>query len=282
MHHSPIRLPFLALGLALASLAGCSKDQNTGPSDLTAQKKDQVEELFPDQSGTPTTGVLLGQPIAYQKIDGENIFQGDMMLTDAQLDPNQPQTEAAVKDFNRWPRGVVYYVVSGTLSESMQNKVYTAMDVMRVNTNNTINFMPRTTEENYVTFQAARGNGSFVGRKGGEQAIKLAATASMGNVLHEICHTLGFYHEHQRQDRKKHIKILTENIRPDHVDNFLAYSAAAGSDLGAFDFGSIMMYGSQAFSANGRPTITKLDGSEFTQQRRALSDGDKAAIQQMY
>jgi hypothetical protein len=42
------------------------------------------------------------------------------------------------------------------------------------------------------------------------------------------------------------------------------------------------MYPSNAFSMNGQPTITKVDGSSYTAQRNALSPGDIAIIKVMY
>ncbi|WP_367864299.1 hypothetical protein [Pedobacter sp. WC2423] len=43
-----------------------------------------------------------------------------------------------------------------------------------------------------------------------------------------------------------------------------------------------MMYPSSAFSSNGEPTITKLDGSTFGSQRTALSAGDLAGFKYLY
>ncbi len=43
-----------------------------------------------------------------------------------------------------------------------------------------------------------------------------------------------------------------------------------------------MLYSSDAFSSNGLPTITRLDGSTFIGQRTALSAGDLEMIDDMY
>jgi hypothetical protein len=42
------------------------------------------------------------------------------------------------------------------------------------------------------------------------------------------------------------------------------------------------MYPSFAFSNNGQPTITRRDGSSFSAQRSALSDGDLRIVREMY
>jgi hypothetical protein len=105
---------------------------------------------------------------------------------------------------------------------------------------------------------------------------------STGSTIHEIGHTVGLFHEQARHDRDNFIRINWSNIQSGHSHNFNKYSTSTGLDLGAYDFGSIMHYSSTAFSANGQPTIVKKDGSTFSTQRTALSEGDIAALKRMY
>lgn len=37
---------------------------------------------------------------------------------------------------------------------------------------------------------------------------------SIGTVMHEMIHALGFHHEHGRPDRDDHVDILWQNIIP--------------------------------------------------------------------
>ena len=56
---------------------------------------------------------------------------------------------------------------------------------------------------------------SYVGRKGnGRQGISIGKNCDkFGIVVHEIGHTVGFWHEHTRPDRANFVNIFRENIK---------------------------------------------------------------------
>lgn len=133
----------------------------------------------------------------------------------------------------------------------------------------------------YVEFTYSESiNSSYVGRKGGKQ-ILLLSDYNQGTIVHEICHALGMYHEQSRHDRDSHIKVLYENIEPGEEYNFSKVSNNYYY-VGKFDFESVMIYGSLAFSKNNKPTITKLDGSTFTGHKNVLSESDRSFLNRFY
>jgi len=56
---------------------------------------------------------------------------------------------------------------------------------------------------------------SSVGRMGGEQDIILDDICiTKGTVIHELMHTIGFWHEQSRTDRDDYIKVNLKNVHP--------------------------------------------------------------------
>ncbi|MCB2409751.1 M12 family metallopeptidase [Hymenobacter lucidus] len=277
------RLPILALwaSVGITALTGCSKEQEAAaPVGSAASQDVKAEEAFPNQTGTVVAGKLGNEPIVYQKINGENVLEGDIILTASQVNPTGPQTESAGRNTGKWPSAVVYYTIDAALPS--QTRVTSAITHWQTYT--PVRFVKRTTQSNYVTFRVGSGCSSNIGMIGGRQYINLASGCTTGNTIHEIGHALGLFHEQTRNDRDTYVNILTQNIQSGYENNFVKYSTSgySGTDFGALDFGSIMMYGSFSFSSNGQPTITKKDGSTFDIQRNGLSTGDRAGIDIMY
>ena len=63
--------------------------------------------------------------------------------------------------------------------------------------------------------------------------------------MHEIGHTLGFFHEQSRPDRDNYVNILRENIAQYQELNFEKYTEDDIDDFNVpYDFSSDMHYGS--------------------------------------
>lgn len=239
--------------------------------------------------GTLEKGTLFGTPIEYAKINGQAVFQGDIILTPEQL-AAQPvgernaHTESVGRSnlASRWPNNTVYYTIDPMLAAESKTRVSEAITHWQAHS--AVRFVTRTTQTNYVTFRSGDGCSSHVGLIGFQQYISISTACSTGNIIHEIGHTVGLWHEQSRADRSNHINIRWENITSGKEHNFKTYieSGQDGFDYRRFDFNSIMMYGPYDFSKNGLPTITKKDGSTYSVQRTAFSQGDKSTINLMY
>ena len=61
--------------------------------------------------------------------------------------------------------------------------------------------------------------------------------------MHEIGHSLGFFHEQSRPDRDSYITVNFNNIQINTENNFLKYSTADINTYGTpYDFASDMHY----------------------------------------
>lgn len=100
--------------------------------------------------------------------------------------------------------------------------------------------------------------------------------------LHELGHTLGLIHEQQRHDRDKYVTIYWDNIKKGSKSQFYKKTKVIGACYGEFDYNSIMIYWSTAFSKNGiSHTILKKNGEEIPYNDK-LSNRDKMAIKEIY
>ncbi|RYF67758.1 MAG: peptidase M12 [Cytophagaceae bacterium] len=276
--------PFSLFGTALSVLCliSCSSEQQLSQP-VPHANDNPLEIAYPLHLGTVRSGTYRGQPVTYKAINGEAVYQGDIILPNNEMLDVDHATEGAGRTLKslRWTGKIVYYTIDPTLP--YQDRVTAAIAHWEANT--AIRFVLRTSQYSYVTFKPGGGCSSYVGRVGGQQYITLGDWCTTGNTIHEIGHTVGMYHEHSRTDRNNSVTILTQNIQPGYEADFQTYiqQNKDGFDQpGGFDFNSVMLYHSWSFSVNGQPTITKKDGSTFTGQRDALSPLDIATVQTMY
>ena len=73
-------------------------------------------------------------------------------------------------------------------------------------------------------------------------------------VVHELIHTLGLWHEHNRPDRDDHISINWDNIEESWRKEFEKNDPDKVDMLGPYDICSIMHYADHGFTKNGKLT----------------------------
>lgn len=109
----------------------------------------------------------------------------------------------------------------------------------------------------------------------------------LGTIVHELLHTLGFFHMQSAANRDDYVRIAKENIVPTASHNFNKYNDEMVDNFDQeYDFGSILHYSAFAFSSNGQPTIIPLDpnNEEASKmgQRIRMSSKDINRLNTMY
>ncbi len=131
----------------------------------------------------------------------------------------------------------------------------------------------------YGSGKASGGTQTDLGASYAPYAVKTLGHCGAPQVIHELGHAVGLFHEQNRLDRDDYVTIDFNNITAGHSYNFNKHGA--GTDHGAYDYDSVMHYDSWAFSKNGQPTIVRKDGRTIPDPD-VLSVGDVATIAWMY
>lgn len=90
---------------------------------------------------------------------------------------------------------------------------------------------------------------------------------------------------HNSFDRDQYIRINWENVRPESIDNFFHRPQTQITHFSVpYDVGSVMGYGRNAFSANGRDTMTPIVNpfGRTMGQRNQATPEDILRINRMY
>ena len=220
-------------------------------------------------------------------INGVAVAEGDILLSRSSGALSQ-RGFANNLTTNLWFDGIIPFVLDELSDTDTIERVGDAID--HWNTYSSVRFQEVTRAEinsglvsDYLEFTAYDGCSSYVGRIGGAQPVWVSPSCTTGSIIHELGHAIGLLHEHTRTDRDLYIKVNEENVVDGKMFNF-AIPDSTVTDLGDYDYGSIMHYGPTSFSANGQDTITALtDISGINMgQRVALSDGDLNAVDQLY
>jgi len=229
----------------------------------------------------------------YQNESSNYVVVDDMVI-------NKDPTRAGLIDAN-WPNGIVPYTFAYTIAPNQRTQIQEAMK--ELSAVSCVKFRPMKKDDKYnIEFKndplGGGGCSSFVGWQNRKnQPIQLGSVCSKGNVIHEILHALGFFHEQTRDDRDDYVTINYQNIQPGFENNFkkdseLYPNAETGYFGVPYNYDSIMHYGKTYFSRNGQNTIDVKENPEVDNapvgspdnlgQRDFISEGDVTMLRAKY
>ena len=223
---------------------------------------------------------------------------GNDSVNASEANSNQIRSKrAAGSNINLWPNRIVRYRISSSIASSAASNIRTA--IARYQSSTCLRFISTSGAGDYIDFVSAS-SGCFsdsIGRKGGRQVINLQnpGCTSVGTIIHEIGHAIGFWHEQSRPDRDQYVDIHWNYIISGKSHNFLKRSFSEVDYQGSgYDYGSIMHYGRNFFSRNNCVgntcyTITVNNPTEYHRQgnptlgnRVALSTQDIFQVKRLY
>ena len=203
---------------------------------------------------------------------------------------------SAISDLDLlWSSGRVPYVFDPSLSNAVRNNIYQAMGEWENLT--CLRFIRRKGQRDFVYFTDKKSHRccSKIGRKGGKQKINLGdGCYRHGIILHEIGHTLGFWHEQSRPDRDSYVTIYKRNIKFGKRYNFMKKKDKKIDYQGVeYDYDSIMHYSKTAFLKDGctgscltldqnNNSAYESQGSPTLGQRSHLSRSDILQANRLY
>jgi len=266
------------------------------------------------------TGSYQNRPIVYQIWNGLKVVEGDIVLDPADasdqaaalhpaaaLDsaaaphPAAVSASAGAKSQSRpvikpdgfadgyvsqlWPSVGGVYEVPYSITGSSAN-LTTAINSFNATFAGLIKFVLRSTQANYANIQVMTGGGgegmSNVGMVGGAQILTCGSDCTVTTWLHEMGHTVGLFHEHQRPDRANFITFNPANgDLPNEPGNFTPISFA-NQTIGLYDIASVMHYCAFCFSKAGLPVLESIPAGIPMSNDTGYSTGDIDSIKRLY
>ena len=226
------------------------------------QRSQRIEDSKYQHYQLPDGGLILTQVVVQ---DGLLVAHGDLIVG---REEDLPSIQNGSKPLViprpiLWTKGILPFRIK--TDNALKPFIIEAMEYIESKTN--VKFKKWEGEKDYVTFKDGSENCyANLGRIGGEQFITLASGCRTYEIVHEIMHALGFFHEQNRSDRDEYIKILWENIQE---ENWLQFQIIENTFLELtkfpFDFDSVMLYSSKAFSIyKDDYSMVTIDGDPFS------------------
>jgi len=213
---------------------------------------------------------------------------GDMLMTPKQQDALKQGKDmsggnafAAETDVNlRWKDAVIPYKIDCSI-ENLDDAVEATMKAMQEWENKTcIRFVKHTNEKYFLNLFRNTHCWGNIGQTS-YTSISIGYGCEYQHVMtHEIGHVVGFYHEQNRKDRDDWVKVHWENIGQ-FKDAFDIVKNTNSMGV-PYDYESIMHYPWNAFSSNGKDTMTPIKDTKGKVPYIELSKADILQTSRMY
>lgn len=184
-----------------------------------------------------------------------------------------------------WDESVVRYYIDSNLNQKETDMVIEAAEHISESTN--MKFVRVYYLENYICH--IKKNEAKINTSSSTTGKKKNCKVTLGlpsllTIVHELGHTLGLHHEHQRPDRDEWITVNYDNIIKGHEHNFFVkHDHLYNIHHIPYDIKSVMHYHPYIFRKTGKITMTPVkDGIVIGPKTSALTELDIKKINAIY
>lgn len=246
------------------------------------------------------SGTWQGRPAVYSVLNGMAIVEGDIILgTAEELSAAEDRLSGHGKQIRHygftdshrallWPLVGSVFQIPYTIQNGSAN-VNAAISYVNTVLAGVLQLVPQTSEANYVTFNlnpsAGGGEGcqSSVGMIGiGQQFISGSAGCTVASLVHEIGHTIGLLHEHQRPDRNAWVTFTPINADKPLIAGNLDFFTTNMQPIGLYDYSSVMHYPPFEFTKNNLPVLESIPPGIPLGNNTGFSAGDLDQVSRLY
>lgn len=231
-----------------------------------------------------------GRAFRYNNAEGNMLFEGDIAVSLSKnvlsyligLETGTKKLgQQGMLQTNLWPNNTIYYYWNrGAFGANHEATIKKSMELWNQVAGGAVKWVwnPNASSKVQLISSSTACGWSYVGRVGGTQKLGLNPRCnSTHTTIHEMGHAAGMWHEHQRCDRDQFVSLRNAF---DKV-NFGKTCRYQSSTFGAFDYDSVMNYGSPYVYAK-RASGNYQGNPRNLGRVPSLSKGDIEAIWRMY